>query len=89
MAGQVSSTFTLSESLASSRLDAKQRTITADAFRGLQVRSTTDGRGNGAFAAAPIARGTFIGEYEGDMLSEVQYWSRYPSGMVRCAQEAV
>lgn len=47
------------------------------------MRPTTDGRGNGAFAAVPIARGTFIGEYEGDMLSEAQYWSRYPSGVVR------
>lgn len=61
----------------------------ANASRGLQVRPTTDGRGNGAFAAAPIARGTFIGEYEGDMLGEAQYWSRYPSGMVRCSQQAV
>jgi len=47
----------------------------------IAVRPTTDGRGNGAFAAVPIARGTFIGEYEGDMLSEAQYWSRYPSGV--------
>lgn len=46
------------------------------------MRRTSDGRGNGAFAAADIARGAFVGVYEGDLLSEAQYWSRYPSGMV-------
>ncbi len=50
-----------------------------------QVRRTTDGRGNGAFATASIVKGAFIGEYQGDMLSEAQYWSRYPSGVVRHA----
>jgi hypothetical protein len=48
-----------------------------------QVRPTTDGRGNGAFAAAAIAQGAFLADYEGELLSEAQYWQRYPSGVVR------
>ena len=48
-----------------------------------QVRPTTDGRGNGAFAAAAIAQGALLAEYEGELLSEAQYWRRYPSGVVR------
>ena len=46
-----------------------------------QVCSTPD-RGNGAFAAQLIPAGTFIGDYEGEMLDEAAYWHRYPSGMV-------
>lgn len=48
-----------------------------------QVKPTVDGRGNGAFAATPIERGTIIGDYEGELLSEAEYWQRYPSGVVR------
>jgi hypothetical protein len=55
----------------------------------LQVRPTTDGRGNGAFAAAAIAQGAFLAEYEGELLSEAQYWRRYPSGVVRRGRIAV
>ena len=46
-----------------------------------QVCSTPD-RGNGAFATQLIPAGTFIGDYEGEMLDEAAYWQRYPSGMV-------
>jgi len=46
------------------------------------VRPTTDGRGNGAFAAKPIPAGTYIGDYEGELLDEAAYWARYPSGVV-------
>lgn len=48
-----------------------------------QVQPTTDGRGNGAFATCKIARGAYIGQYEGQLLNEAQYWKRYPSGVVR------
>lgn len=51
------------------------------------MRPTTDGRGNGAFAASDIARGAFVGVYEGDLLSEAQYWSRYSSGVVSALSE--
>lgn len=46
------------------------------------MRPTTDGRGNGAFAAKPIPAGTYIGDYEGELLDEAAYWARYPSGVV-------
>ncbi|DBB09159.1 hypothetical protein WJX82_002108 [Trebouxia sp. C0006] len=47
----------------------------------IEVRPTTDGRGNGAFAAKPIPAGTYIGDYEGELLDEAAYWARYPSGV--------
>ncbi|DBA77301.1 hypothetical protein WJX79_008098 [Trebouxia sp. C0005] len=47
----------------------------------IEVRPTTDGRGNGAFAAKPIPAGTYIGDYEGELLDESAYWARYPSGV--------
>lgn len=47
------------------------------------MKPTLDGRGNGAFAAAHIERGTVIGDYEGELLSEAEYWQRYPLGVVR------
>ena len=47
-----------------------------------QVRPTGDSRGNGAFAVQDISQGTFLGPYEGELLDEAQYWSRYPNGMV-------
>ena len=43
---------------------------------------STPDRGNGAFAAQLIPAGTFIGDYEGEVLDEAAYWHRYPSGMV-------
>ena len=49
---------------------------------GCQVRATTDGRGNGAFAVRQLPEGMCLGDYEGDVLGEAQYWHRYPSGMV-------
>lgn len=47
----------------------------------IEVRPTTDGRGNGAFATCKIAKGAHIGQYEGQLLDEAQYWKQYPSGM--------
>lgn len=47
----------------------------------IKVRPTTDGRGNGAFAAKPIPAGTYVGDYEGELLDESAYWARYPSGV--------
>lgn len=47
----------------------------------IQVRPTEDGRGNGAFALQHIPAGTYLGNYEGDMLDEVSYWARYPAGV--------
>lgn len=46
------------------------------------MRPTTDGRGNGAFALQHIPAGSYLGDYEGDMLDEASYWARYPSGVV-------
>ena len=48
----------------------------------VQVRATVDGRGNGAFAVAPISIGTYICDYEGERLNQDQYFERYPDGMV-------
>ena len=58
-----------------------------------QVQPTGDGRGNGAFAIGHLPEGTCLGDYEGDVLDEAQYWQRYPSGVVRsfgsCCANAV
>ena len=48
-----------------------------------QVLPTTDGRGNGAFAALPIPRGCHICDYEGQPLTPQQFFARYPDGVVR------
>ena len=39
-------------------------------------------KGNGAFARQRIPKGSFIGNYEGEMLSEAAFWQRYPAGEV-------
>mmetsp|Transcript_27467 Transcript_27467/g.88035 ORF Transcript_27467/g.88035 Transcript_27467/m.88035 type:complete len:232 (-) Transcript_27467:492-1187(-) len=39
------------------------------------------GKGNGAFAAKKIPEGTWVGDYEGDILSEGEFWARYPGGV--------
>ena len=48
----------------------------------LQVAPTGDERGNGAFATELIAKGTYIGDYEGRLISEKEYWVAYPDGVV-------
>ncbi len=48
-----------------------------------QVRPTEDGRGSGAFAVRLVPAGTYLGDYEGEMLDETAYWARYPSGVVQ------
>lgn len=47
----------------------------------VEVQPTGDGRGNGAFSMQHIPSGTYLGDYEGDMLDEASYWARYPSGV--------
>lgn len=55
-------------------------TLTRTSFP--QVCACADARGRGAFAKQRIMCGTCIGEYEGELLNEEQFWARYPSGMV-------
>lgn len=45
------------------------------------VRPTGDARGNGAFAAAPIPAGTFLGDYTGELLDLPAFYARYPDGV--------
>lgn len=40
-------------------------------------------RGNGAYAAADIAKGAHIADYEGELLDLRHYYDRYPDGVVR------
>ncbi len=47
-----------------------------------QVRSCGDRRGRGAFAVQRIERGAYLGDYEGELLEEEQFYARYPSGTV-------
>jgi hypothetical protein len=47
-----------------------------------KVRPTGDARGNGAFATGTITSGTFICEYEGEMIDEEEFFKRYPDGVV-------
>jgi len=46
-------------------------------------------KGNGAFAKQRIPKGSFIGNYEGEMLSEAAFWERYPNGKVRLASQNI
>lgn len=39
-------------------------------------------KGNGAFAAQDILKGTYLGDYDGELLDEASYWQRYPNGVV-------
>lgn len=48
----------------------------------MQVQSAGS-KGNGAFAMRPIVQGTYLGDYEGELLDEKTYWQRYPNGVVR------
>jgi hypothetical protein len=47
------------------------------------VRPTGDVRGNGAYAAAPIPKGSWLGDYTGDALDRAAFFARYPDGVVR------
>ena len=51
-----------------------------------QVRPSGPGRGNGAFAVRDIDEGVCLGDYEGELINEETYWTRYPSGVVREVQ---
>ena len=48
----------------------------------MQVRLCGDRRGRGCFAAQRIGTGTYLGDYEGELLDEGEFWARYPNGMV-------
>lgn len=47
----------------------------------IQVHASP-GKGNGAFAQQLIPKGTYIGNYDGELLSEAAFWKRYPDGVV-------
>ena len=71
--------------------------VSTDALRSLDAslpsRSTIDAsrvgdaghKGLGLFAAADIEPGTSLGFYEGELLTQSQYCSRYPEGQSRYA----
>lgn len=48
----------------------------ADSF--FQVGASAEGKGDGLFASLPIAGGTFLFDYEGERLTEEQFFARYP-----------
>ena len=48
--------------------------------RMISVRETDDGRGLGAFAVERIPRGTCLGDYEGALLDQRQFFERYGDG---------
>ena len=48
----------------------------------LQVRDTGSARGRGVFAVANIPNGSYIGDYEGDILDLLSFYTRYPTGVV-------
>lgn len=43
------------------------------------VRDTGGPKGNGVFAAAPLAFNTWIGDYQGEVLTQKKYLRRYPN----------
>lgn len=47
----------------------------------IDVRETMDGRGFGAFATKPIEAGACLGDYEGTLLDEKDFWERYDDGV--------
>ncbi|GAX85076.1 hypothetical protein CEUSTIGMA_g12496.t1 [Chlamydomonas eustigma] len=47
----------------------------------VQVKETGDGRGNGAFATIRIPKGTHLCDYDGELISNKEYWRRYPEGV--------
>lgn len=48
----------------------------------MQVRLCGDRRGYGCFAVQRIGCGTYLGDYEGELLDEGEFWARYPDGTV-------
>jgi hypothetical protein len=47
----------------------------------IKVLPTEDGRGNGAFATMAITKGSYLCDYEGDLLNRQEFESRYPDGV--------
>lgn len=45
---------------------------------GVAVRETGDARGRGAFAAVRLPAGTWLGDYEGELLDTATFLTRYP-----------
>lgn len=50
------------------------------------TRPTGDVRGNGAYATQLIPAGTHIADYAGEVLSNEEFFSRYPDAVVSSAQ---
>jgi hypothetical protein len=46
------------------------------------TRPTGDVRGNGAFATCVIPAGTHIADYAGEVMTNDDFFSRYPDGVV-------
>ena len=72
-------------------LDANPRGIEGEKWASganrLEVRCTPR-KGNGLFALQPIAKDTYIFDYDGELLTEAEYRERYANGEVQeyCAQ---
>jgi hypothetical protein len=49
----------------------------------VEVRPAPAGRGEGLFARVPIASGTYLFDYEGDRLTEEDFFARYPTAQGR------
>ena len=43
-----------------------------------RVAASADGKGDGLFACSPIAAGSFLFDYDGERLTEEQFFGRYP-----------
>lgn len=57
-----------------------RRHVVADLNKFIEVRPSP-GKGNGAFARRTIAKGTFLGCYEGEMMDTAAFLTRYPIGV--------
>lgn len=54
----------------------------------VEVRDTETARGQGLFAVAPIALGTYLGDYTGEVLTQEAYLARYPNEDAQYVLEA-
>lgn len=48
-----------------------------------RIGASAAGKGQGLFACAPISAGTYMFDYDGDRLTEEQFFSRYPDAKGR------
>lgn len=61
------------------------RTRTCPPARAPQVRPTGDARGNGAYATVLLPKGSWLCDYEGELIGNEEFDRRYPDGVVRSA----